>query len=129
MAELGLRYPPRNTVDEAEHAARIALLAEDCADLNPNWLDMAAREWARKEPFLPRACELRDSALAIGRMLHPRPALPAPLVTVISKPKLVAPPLTDDEIRRLPQALVDMGVKLGEIEPDRAERLRQKDAA
>lgn len=111
MGLLGLRYPPASSVDRDAHAARVALLAEDCADIDPAWLDHAAREWAKSEPFMPRACEMRDRALAFGRSLHKR--LPPPLAPLPSRP--VQPPLTEDEIALLPKSLVEIGKRLGEI--------------
>lgn len=122
IGKLGLRYPPASNTDREAHAARIALLAEDCADLDPQWLDAAAREWAKSEPFMPRACELRERALSIGRITERSRILPPP--TRHEPPKPEAPPLTDDEIRRLPSTFIEMGIKLGEIDPERAARLR-----
>lgn len=78
MGKLGLRYPPANSVDRDSHAARVALLAEDCADIPEDWLDEAARRWAKAEPFFPRTCELREVALNYGQALTARRALPAP---------------------------------------------------
>lgn len=40
------------------HGARVALLAQDCADLNPRKLREAAVRWAKAKPFLPKASEL-----------------------------------------------------------------------
>lgn len=122
VAELGLRFPPRTSVDETDHAARIALLAEDCADIPADWLDQASRDWAKTEPYMPRACELRDKALRIGRRLTKDRILAAPMTRPAPKPE--APPLTDDEIRALPQSLIDMGVRLGAIDMERVARLR-----
>jgi integrase len=122
VTELGLRYPPANSVDREAHAARVALLAKDCADLNPFHLQAACDEWARGKPFLPRACELREAALAWGRITRPDRILAAPKPRPAPKP--VPPPLTDDEIKRLPQHLVDLGISVGEIDPERAQRLR-----
>ena len=76
--KLGLRYPPANSVDRDAHAARVALLAEDCADIPEDWLDYAVSRWAKEQPFFPRTCELRDLALKHGRALTP--ALSAPVV-------------------------------------------------
>lgn len=78
---LGLRYPPANSVDREAHAARVALLAEDCADIPDEWLDVAVRRWAKSQPFFPRTCELREEALSYGRASTP--ALPAPPVTFV----------------------------------------------
>lgn len=78
IGKLGLRYPPANSVDREAHAARVAMLAEDCADIPEDWLDEAARRWARAQPFFPRTCELREDALSYGRHITARVALPAP---------------------------------------------------
>jgi hypothetical protein len=78
IGKLGLRYPPANSVDREAHAARVALLAEDCADIPDEWLDEAARRWAKSQPFFPRTCEFREEALSYGRYLEGRKALPAP---------------------------------------------------
>lgn len=40
------------------HGARVLLLAQDCAQLNPAKLRQAAERWARSKPFLPKASEL-----------------------------------------------------------------------
>jgi hypothetical protein len=123
MGKLGLRYPPASSVDRDAHAARVALLAEDCADLDPDWLDAAAREWAKTEPFMPRACELRELTMIMGRITRrdrilPPPPRPEP------KPEKPVPPLTEAEIRKLPRHLIDMGVKLGEIDQALADSIR-----
>jgi hypothetical protein len=122
MTKLGLRYPPANSVDRDSHAARVMLLAEDCADIPEEWLDFAAREWAKDQPFFPRTCELREIALRHGRLLTRGRALPAPYTP--PSPKPVPPPLTEDEIAKLSPKLVEMGVKLGEIDPQVAQRIR-----
>jgi len=127
VGKLGLRYPPASSVDRESHAARIALLGEDCADIDPELLAQAASEWAKTEPFLPRACELRERAQRIGRLRNPGPvvlSLPRP-----SRPP--AEPLTDDEIRNMPKWLIDLGIKVGDINPIRAAELRgsEEDAA
>lgn len=114
IGKLGLRYPPANTVDREAHAARIALLAEDCADLDPRWLEAAAREWVKRSPFLPKACELRSEAIAIVRLETRGRALPAPRVETPAPPP--APPLTEAEIAKLPPWLLSLGRKVGEIE-------------
>lgn len=119
MGKLGLRYPPANSVDRDAHAARVALLAEDCADIPDDWLDAAARDWAKSQPFFPRTCELRVSALAIGRELTRERRLPPPPPPP-PPPKPVEPPLTEAEIKALPPALIEIGVKLGEIDPIKA---------
>lgn len=120
IGKLGLRFPPANTVDREAHAARVALLAEDCADIAPHWLDRAAVEWARTKPFFPKAIELRSLASAIQRISSPDRMLPKPA----EAPKPVPDPLTDGEIAQLPGWLVRLGVKVGDIEPERAKALR-----
>lgn len=127
MGNLGLRYPPASSTDREAHAARVYLLAEDCADIDPIWLDAAAREWVKREPFFPRACELRDEALTIARLNTPVKALPSPNIAKPPPPP-PAPPLTEDEIRKLPRHLIDMGVRLGEIDPNFAAQLRDEAA-
>lgn len=123
MGKLGLRYPPANSVDRDAHAARVALLAEDCADIPEEWLDWAAREWAKDQPFFPRTCELREIALRHGRLLTRGRALPPPRVDPPPPPP-PEPPLTEDEIAKLPASLVEMGLKLGEIDPAVVQRIR-----
>lgn len=81
IGKLGLRYPPANSVDREAHAARVALLAEDCADIDPEWVEVASRRWAKEQPFFPRTCELREIALDYGRSKTkalPPPVKPAP---------------------------------------------------
>jgi hypothetical protein len=121
IGKLGLRYPPANTVDRQAHAARIALLAEDCSDVPADCLEQAAREWAQTQPFMPKACELRENALAIARRAS-RAALPPPKPAEPPPPP-PAPPLTDEEVKNLPGYLLRLGIKVGDIDPDRVERL------
>ncbi len=112
--KLGLRYPPASSVDRDSHAARVALLAEDCADLPPEWLDAAAREWAKTEPFMPRACELRDKAILFGRVLSP-PSLPAPIAEPTPPPPLKpvmdrrGEAMSDDDTAELNTILASLG--------------------
>lgn len=40
------------------HGARVLLLAQDCAELNPRKLRQAAIRWVKAKPFLPKASEL-----------------------------------------------------------------------
>lgn len=128
IGKLGLRYPPANTVDRQAHAARIALLAEDCWDVPVECLEQAARDWAQSSPFMPKACELRENALAIARRSS-RAALPAPQPADTAPAPPPAPPLSDEEIRALPGYLVRLGIKMGEIDPDRAARLLDENHA
>lgn len=65
IAKLGLRYRPSGKADLEAHAELLVLLAEDCADMPPPLLDAAAKRWARESKFMPRASELRETALLI----------------------------------------------------------------
>jgi hypothetical protein len=96
------------------------LLAEDCADIPVGWLEAAASEWAKRQPFMPRACELRGNAMTIGRMMNPVPRLEKRE----EPPTPPAEPLTDDEIAAMPGWLVTMGIKIGDIDAVRAAKLR-----
>jgi hypothetical protein len=126
IGKLGLRFPPANSVDRDAHAARVALLAEDCADIPPDWLDEAVSRWAKSQPFFPRTCELRADALAYGRHTINQRALPAPRREPLPPPQ-EPPPLTDDEIARMSPALVAMGIKVGALDVARVARLRHQD--
>jgi hypothetical protein len=116
ISDLGLAMPPANSVDREAHAARIMLLAQDCADLPAEHLSAAAAEWRRTKPYLPKACELREETLTrvrlamSGRMIaapaRPRPAAPP------------SPPLNEAEIRAMPTRLLRMGVAIGDIAPE-----------
>ena len=58
VSELGLRYRPSAQADLGAHAAALALLASDLADLPPHLLERAARDWAVRSPYLPKASDL-----------------------------------------------------------------------
>lgn len=122
-SKLGMRFPATSGTDREAHAARVTLLAEDCSDINPDWLFMAAREWSQRNKFFPRACELRELALAIGRISDPRRMLTARRPEI---PRPYAPPLTDEEIARMPEAIIALGISSGDIDPERAARLRKR---
>ena len=113
IGKLGLRYPPANSVDRDAHAARVALLAEDCADIPDDWLDVAASRWAKAQPFFPRTCELREEALAYGRHLSNQRALPAPRPVSAPKPLMErrGEPMSEAETAELNTALEKLGAK------------------
>lgn len=69
IGELGLRYRPSAQADFEEHAASLALLAIDVADVPPDYLEMAVRKWSRESKFMPKASEL--IALAQQFMVPP----------------------------------------------------------
>jgi len=62
MLELGLRYRPNQREDIDEHAARLALLTRDLADLPAAALRFAIDRWVLSSPYMPKAAELADLA-------------------------------------------------------------------
>lgn len=58
IGELGLRYRPSAQADLEAHAAAIALLARDLADVPAYHLSRAIDEWVRESKFMPKASEL-----------------------------------------------------------------------
>lgn len=64
IGELGLRYRPSAQADLEAHAAAIALLTCDVADIPIAHLERASQEWVRTKPFMPKASELVELARA-----------------------------------------------------------------
>lgn len=58
IGELGLRYRPSAQADLEAHAAALALLARDVADVPPAYLERAIREWVRESVYMPKAKDL-----------------------------------------------------------------------
>lgn len=58
VAKLGLRYRPSAQADLEAHAATIALLACDLADVPPRYLERAINQHVTQSPFMPKASEL-----------------------------------------------------------------------
>lgn len=58
--------------DLEAHAASIALLCRDVADVPPALLDRAVEQWVRESVFMPKAADL--VALAKGYLANARPA-------------------------------------------------------
>ena len=58
ISKLGLRYRPTSNVDLDAHAALLALLASDLAEMPPAILDRAIKAWALQSPFMPKAYDL-----------------------------------------------------------------------
>jgi hypothetical protein len=58
IGEIGLRYRPSAQADLHEHAAQLALLAADVADVPPDLLERAIRAHAQRSPYMPKASEL-----------------------------------------------------------------------
>ncbi len=76
IGELGLRYRPTRSTDLEAHAAALALLARDLADVAPIALANAIEQWARSSAFMPKASELlalmhTHAANGTGRALAP----------------------------------------------------------
>jgi hypothetical protein len=69
IGELGLRYRPSVQADLEEHAAQLALLAADVADIPPDLLERAIRDHAVRSPYLPKASEL----IALAQSYMPKP--------------------------------------------------------
>lgn len=67
ISKLGLRFAPSLAADMEAHSARVALLAEDVADADPDRLQQAVDRWVATKPFLPKASELREIMAEIGR--------------------------------------------------------------
>ena len=72
IGELALRYRPSANTDAEVHAASIALLARDLADIPPHYLERAITEWVRNNRWMPKACELIDLAKAMLPPVRPR---------------------------------------------------------
>ena len=62
ISQLGLRYQPSAQGDMQAHGARVALLANDLADIPADRLRAAIARWVSFRPFLPKASELRSIA-------------------------------------------------------------------
>jgi hypothetical protein len=58
ISKVGFRYQATSQTDLASHAARLALLADDLADMPVHYLDRAIRDWALNSPFMPKASDL-----------------------------------------------------------------------
>lgn len=65
IAEVGLRYRPSAQADLEEHAASLALLATDVADIPPSILREAIRRHVAQSVFMPKAAELLSLAQTI----------------------------------------------------------------
>lgn len=58
ILELGLRYRPTAADQLEPYQAKLAALVADCADIPPNHLERAIREWVTQSPYLPKASDL-----------------------------------------------------------------------
>ena len=66
ISKLGLRYEPSSKADLDAHAARVALLAEDLAEVEPWKLQQAISQWVQCRPFMPKASDLREIMDTMG---------------------------------------------------------------
>lgn len=97
VAELGLRYRPSAQADLEEHAATLALLARDLADIPPQYLEKAIAVWVSQKPWLPKASELVE----IAKRFQPKPtfgeangkAVPASMVALAEHMNAICPSL------------------------------------
>lgn len=154
VGTIGLRYPPASGTDPQQHAAQLALLASDVAHVPPEYLDRAAKEWAGKSPYMPKASELIGLAQAyVGRTTGPRGGYGSQEYLdranqncsrvdlewyydlggnmqlrqregYKSTESEYAPPLTDAEIKKMPDWIIKMGVTIGDLDPDHCARIR-----
>lgn len=62
VAEVGLRYRPNDRADLEAHAAKLALLAADLADIPERQLRIAIERWIATSPYLPKASDLIEIA-------------------------------------------------------------------
>ena len=60
VSQLGLRYRPTAQADLEAHAAQLALLAVDLAEMPPKILEQAVNRHVVKSPYMPKAAELID---------------------------------------------------------------------
>ena len=154
VGTIGLRFPPASGTDPQQHAAQLALLASDVAHVPPEYLDRAAKEWAGKSPYMPKASELIGLAQAyVGRTTGPRGGYGSQEYLdranqncsrvdlewyydlggnmqlrqregYKSTESEYAPPLTDAEIKKMPDWIIKMGVTIGDLDPDHCARIR-----
>ena len=71
IGELGLRYRPTSQADLEAHAASLALLAVDLADVPPDYLAKAINHHVTRSPYLPKAAELVALAKEFDRAAKP----------------------------------------------------------
>lgn len=58
IATLGLRYRPTSQTDLEAHAAQLALLVIDLADVPVAMLERAIQDWSVRSPYMPKAYDL-----------------------------------------------------------------------
>lgn len=70
VSEIGLRYQPASRTDLAAHAAQLALLARDLADVDTDDLADAIQAHVLACPFMPKAADLIDIIEQRDRNYH-----------------------------------------------------------
>lgn len=71
VSRLGLRYRPTNAADLDAHAAMLALLAQDLADIPYDLLDRAISRHVMISPYMPKAADLVKLAREIDDARRP----------------------------------------------------------
>ena len=71
VSRLGLRYRPTNAADLDAHAAMLALLAQDIADVPYDLLDRAVSRHVMQSPYMPKAADLVKLAKEIDDSRRP----------------------------------------------------------
>lgn len=74
ISELGFRYRPTSQADLEAHAAALALLATDLADMPANLLERAIAKHVIESPYLPKVSDLVKIARGF---IQPRASLGA----------------------------------------------------
>lgn len=103
ISELGLRYRPNDRTDLEAHAARLALLAADLADVPARFLELAAKDWARRNPYLPKASEL----VALAKAYVDRTQAPSSKDMDIEKRRRMLPRMNQTRTRDDVEWIVD----------------------
>ncbi len=151
MGTIGLRYPPASGTDPQHHAAQLALLASDLAHIPTDYLERAAKDWALKSPYMPKASELIELAQSyvsratnaddgygsqayLDRRNHSMERNDCEwfydaggnmqLRKRGGENKPFAQPLTDAEIRKMPAWIISMGVTIGDLDAEHCARVR-----
>lgn len=158
MGTIGLRYPPASGTDPQQHAAQLALLASDVAHVPTEYLDRAAKDWAVKSPYMPKASDLIGLAQGyfkpengqgygsqayidrannnisvkdaewfhdVGGNMQLRATYAPRPRDMNGDPVPDAGPMTDAQIRSAPQWIINLGIKVGDLDADYCERVRR----
>lgn len=86
IGKVGLRYEPSVKADLDAHAARVALLAEDMADVDAGSLARAIDIWVKSRPYMPKASDLHEYIAG----LEPQPSQECVDVVTLANDRLAA---------------------------------------